>query len=237
MEENRPKPKRTAKDVIADTTKEGQDRIVQDLSEDEDDGTPLPQAGVQGQVKIEADVDVDEIQKEVAVAEARDEGVINDPPEAEADIDEKPDSPTPKATAAEEISDNEEMETEEIVPPKRRSIKLRVNGSAPVSDSATNRPVRGKKRKGSSPLQIKESSPEPKSRPKRKGRATKFTTASTPAPPPAPMRSLRSRAPKSQEQEQADRAARARIRAALSEDVDLDLDLDDQDEEEADLEL
>lgn len=253
MEEIRPKVKRTAKDVIANTTKEGQDRMAEDLSEEDDDEAPINVDGQQrqGHVKIEPESDADEIQEKVAVPEARLEGIVNDQAQAEdegdVNADEKPELPTPKTKTTREVSDDEDMKMEEMIPPKRRSIKLRVNGSAPAPAPAptltSSRPVRGsgKKRKGSSPLQIIETSPEPqpKPRPKRKGRATKGAPAPAPVPlpVPAPTRSLRSRAPKSQEQEQADRAARARIRAALSEDVDVDVDVDDQDEEEADLEL
>ena len=223
VEEVRPKGKRSAKDVIANTTKEGLDRNAQDLS---DDDTPPPEDNAQGQVKTEpeaeAEAEADEVHQEAAIAEARDKGIIDNTPED----DTKPDALAHGAAAADEISD-EEME--EIIPPKR-SIKLRVTGAAPTPP-VSSRSSRGRKRKGSTSPQVKASSPAAGGRPKRKSRAA-APTRSAPAPAPATTttttRSLRSRAPKSEAQEEADREARARIRAALSV---------DEDEEEADLEL
>lgn len=204
VEDVAPKVKKTAKEVIANTTKENADKWIQDQSEDEDTPPPDPVSEVK-----------DEVMEEVAIAEAREEGVIENPP---------------TQTLSEPSllkQDDDDDDLEEIAPPPR-SIRLRVN--KPVikpeieSVAGTSRPRRAK-RKAPTP----EEEEDVEIPPPRKGRSIKIK--STPTSAPTPTRSLRSRAPKTEEKQAADRVARARIRAALSEDVDM------EDEEDVDMDM
>jgi hypothetical protein len=71
-----PKAKKSAKDVIANTTKENTDKWLQAGSDDEDTPPPPDSTAVeQGQTQTQTLVK-DEIQDQVMVAEAREEGVI-----------------------------------------------------------------------------------------------------------------------------------------------------------------
>lgn len=203
--------KKTAKEVIANTTKENADKWLQDQSED--DETPPPESTL-----VEAVSEVkDEVMEEVAVAEARDEGIIDDPSTEVTGV--------PNSQLKEE---SDEDDLEEVVPAPR-SIRLRVNKpkseQEPKPVVETSRPRRGK-RKISNPDEEENITPPVSSR---KGRSIRIK--STPTSAPTPTRSLRSRAPKTEEKQAADRVARARIRAALSEDVDL------EDEEDVDMDM
>jgi hypothetical protein len=227
-----PKVKKSAKDVIANTTKENTERWLKDVS-DEDD-TPPPRepestAVEPTQAENQASGQVrDEIQDQVMVAEAREEGVIP-PPASVTNGHDEVEADNPSGTATTAVVSDDDMELEEIAPPPR-SIKLRFN--KPSSDikptpEIKTRPARKGKRKPS-PSEDEESDEEivPKKTKTRKARATPAKAKPKASTGPTPTRSLRSRAPKTEEKEQADRAARARIRAALSQD------LEDDDEEE-----
>jgi hypothetical protein len=207
VEEVAPKVKKTAKEVIANTTKENAEKWIQDQSEDED--TPEPDSTLVNPVSEVKD----EVMEEVAVAEAREEGVVADTPLNET-VD--------KSSVIKEDDDDDD-DLEEVVPAPR-SIRLRVTKpkSEPEIPAETSRPRRGKRK---APTPEEGNTPPPA----RKGRSIKIK--STPTSASTPTRSLRSRAPKTEEKQQADRAARARIRAALSEDVDV------EDEEDIDMDM
>lgn len=198
MEEVAPKVKKTAKEVIANTTKENADKWMQDHSEDEDTPPPDPVLEVK-----------DEVMEEVAVAEATEEGVIENQPSVPT-----PDKPSPMK------EDNDDLE--EVVP-SPRSIRLRVN-KPDIKPEPGTRPRRGKRKAPTPEAEVEEKTPPP-----RKARSIRIK--STPTSVPTPTRSLRSRAPKTEEKQAADRVARARIRAALSEDVDV------EDEEDIDMDM
>lgn len=214
-----PKTKKTAKEVIANTTKENADKWLQDQSEDED--TPPPDSTLVGTA---SDPGVkDEIQEEVAVAEAREEGIVGDQPPAQG--------ADPSPLLSDHASDDDH-EIEQVVP--TRSIRFRVKPPVVQAEPETkpepkSRSSRRGKRKEPSPVDDDEEEPAPK-QPK-SGRSIRIKAKPQTVSTPTPTRSLRSRAPKTEEKQQADRAARARIRAALSEDVEL------EDEEDIDMDM
>lgn len=215
-EEARPKTKKTAKEVIANATKENNQRWVDTVSDNEDDiATPTQAAAAgDGAEPIKVESGEVEVQDAVAVAEAKEEGLVRES------------SPPPLADSKAGLNvdvDEEDDDMEEVMPvsataptPATRTIRLKFNGSAP--------PARANKRKPPSPAATEDESPPPA---KRKGRSAKAKTGVVKAEPAAPpTRSLRSRAPKTAEKQQADRDARARIRAALSEGDDDDVELE-----------
>lgn len=213
-----PKTKKSAKDVIANTTKENTERWLQNVSDEEDTPPPPEPNAVEPTQNLPRSKD--EVQDQVMVAEAREEGVI-----LPSDTNGHEEIKEPVTPA---VESDEKLELEEIAPPSR-SIKLKF--TKPPSDvkptpETRTRHTRGAKRKEPSGSESEGSEEEivPKKTKTRKGRSAAAKSRVKPESKvtAGPTRSLRSRAPKTQEKEQADRAARARIRAALSEDVEED---------------